>query len=555
MKKILSGLVCGIYVLSSIAYAQINKPVINSETGIYTVSGTSDIHNGYVSLVVTLPDKNISDITVDNISEIAVNVCEVQTDENGEWSGRFVLPSDAVCGRYTVYAGAGDVSDFYYANAEEIGTALEALQNASLDELCNTIYEYTVEKEILGLNLIGDYEIYTSDDAGRMLFSKAMGDFLKQYPSLAVKDATLAFEKALEVMRFVKGDADTVAQCLSNGLLAVEFEKEHQDSIAEMYCGLRTESTELAHIQKEIRISEALVMINSATKGKMTEILKNYNDVLSLDLGGEYSSLDKVEVNKGLISQNFSDLESLKKAFESSVAYVAEEADSNNRQPSGGGGGSGGRVTSNVSYAPPVQDVNSSTDKSKPKRDETKNSFSDIDAAPWAEQYITALSEKGVINGVGDGKFDPLGTVTREAFLKMLISGFDIKGGGVEAVFEDVDNKEWYAPYINSAVSIGITNGISDSVFGIGEPVTREQMAVMAVRMLEYLGLEVSQKELSFTDSDKISEYAKPLVSVAYGTGIISGMPDGSFAPQSHLNRAQAAKVIYEIMKVGGADV
>ena len=134
----------------------------------------------------------------------------------------------------------------------------------------------------------------------------------------------------------------------------------------------------------------------------------------------------------------------------------------------------------------------------------------------------------------------------------MLIGAFGIDAKAGETPFSDVDTNMWYAPYVSWAVENGIIYGIDENCFGVGTPLTREQMAAISVRMMEKFSVKLSEKELGFTDSEVISDYARDAVEKIYSAQIIHGMPDGSFMPRANLNRAQAAKVITLIMKVGG---
>ena len=84
-------------------------------------------------------------------------------------------------------------------------------------------------------------------------------------------------------------------------------------------------------------------------------------------------------------------------------------------------------------------------------------------------------------------------------------------------------------------------NGYSDSEFGPNDPITREQMAVMAVKAAQ---LGTSDATLSFADSAKVSAWASTAVATAYANKIIKGLPNGCFAPQDNATRAQAAVVI-----------
>ncbi len=177
--------------------------------------------------------------------------------------------------------------------------------------------------------------------------------------------------------------------------------------------------------------------------------------------------------------------------------------------------------------------------------------YVDLGDVIWARNAIVSLSNMGVLKGTGKDTFEPKRTVKREEFVKMLVAAFvdeDAKTNAAGA-FKDVDMSQWYAPYINTAVEKGIVNGISAERFGIGENISREDMATMAFRavMSTYASKENTAEK--FGDYGDISDYAKEAVNVMAEQGIINGS-DGKFMPKASATRAEAAKIIYEIYRV-----
>ena len=121
----------------------------------------------------------------------------------------------------------------------------------------------------------------------------------------------------------------------------------------------------------------------------------------------------------------------------------------------------------------------------------------------------------------------------------------------VTCSFSDVKSGTWYYQYIASAVQSDIVGGISDSEFGLGLNITREDTAVIAARILKRFSRYPSQtSEAGFVDSDNISPYAKESVEALNTMNIISGYEDDSFVPDGKLTRAQAAKIISMIIEL-----
>lgn len=98
---------------------------------------------------------------------------------------------------------------------------------------------------------------------------------------------------------------------------------------------------------------------------------------------------------------------------------------------------------------------------------------------------------------------------------------------------------------------MGLVNGYDDGRFGVGEQITRQDMAVMAYRAVGLAGKQLSEtaEAEAFRDNEEIDGYAAEAVDVLQRAGVISGMEDGSFAPTKTASRAQAAKIIVGILE------
>ncbi|MDO5043315.1 MAG: S-layer homology domain-containing protein [Slackia sp.] len=179
-------------------------------------------------------------------------------------------------------------------------------------------------------------------------------------------------------------------------------------------------------------------------------------------------------------------------------------------------------------------------------------SFPDVEGA-WYGSDGTAdfVGARGILTGVpqGDGTllFDGGAPTTRAMFVTMLHRA-ESKPLAPEAGFEDVDG-EWFAAAAAWGEATGVVNGYGDgSVFGGNDPVTREQMAVFAMRYAQHLGLDTSARaDLSgFADGAQASDYAAEALSWAVAEGVINGHADGSgrLDPRGGATRAETAAVV-----------
>ncbi|MEG1441826.1 MAG: S-layer homology domain-containing protein, partial [Oscillospiraceae bacterium] len=208
----------------------------------------------------------------------------------------------------------------------------------------------------------------------------------------------------------------------------------------------------------------------------------------------------------------------------------------------GGGSGGGGSSSSGGNSGGSVATPNTPTEVTPTE------AFSDVSKNFWAEKYITELALQNIVSGNGNGKFEPERSVNREEFLKMLLTALkiDVKKYA-NVAFGDVETSQWYYPYVAKAHELGIVNGISQDEFGIGMPISRQDMTVMTVKALTvaHKSFENVNEIMTFSDESQISDYAKESVSKLQQYGIVNGNENGEFNPLSNLTRAESAKIIY----------
>lgn len=210
----------------------------------------------------------------------------------------------------------------------------------------------------------------------------------------------------------------------------------------------------------------------------------------------------------------------------------------------GGGNGSGGNGGSKSSGIFNGFVTDSSGDAQTP---ETVTGFSDLSNHEWARTAIENLAKKGIINGRGNGEFDPDAKVTREEFITMLVKAMGETSFTESCSFSDVKSDAWYFKYICTAAEKGIISGYTDGSFGVGKAITREEMCVMVKRASSVYGKYYSENNptAAFADSGDIAGYAQDAVMSLARAGIVNGMGDHTFAPKANTSRAEAAVIVY----------
>ena len=116
--------------------------------------------------------------------------------------------------------------------------------------------------------------------------------------------------------------------------------------------------------------------------------------------------------------------------------------------------------------------------------------------------------------------------------------------------FADVPSEAWYYPYISRAFNSGIVNGISDTEFGVGKNITRQDMSVMIYNTIVFCKADVKTENVhkEFADYMQISDYAKEAVDKLVGMNLINGRENNNFAPLNNSTRAEAATLICRML-------
>ncbi len=162
----------------------------------------------------------------------------------------------------------------------------------------------------------------------------------------------------------------------------------------------------------------------------------------------------------------------------------------------------------------------------------------------WGRDFAEFCALRDLFRGVSENEFCPDGTMTRAMFITILYRLSASPAVTAKSGFADVSNDAWYADAVSWAKQSGVVEGYSEELFGPQNPVTREQMCVLLNRYLTLCGYTLSGDNTAvFTDEDAISDWALEAVRFGAKTGLVTGLPDGRFAPKEHATRAQNATV------------
>lgn len=169
--------------------------------------------------------------------------------------------------------------------------------------------------------------------------------------------------------------------------------------------------------------------------------------------------------------------------------------------------------------------------------------FVDVNSGAWYYDAVSFVYNKGIMNGVTSTTFEPNSTITRGMVVTMLwrMAGEPYVSGGS---FSDVASGRYYSTAVAWAAKNGIVDGYSSTVFGVNDPVTREQFATILYRYAKYMGYSATGSSLTgYYDANSVSSWARDAMGWAVKNGIITGSGNSRLNPTGTASRAEVAQM------------
>ena len=518
---------------TSATVPQGEEGICQSENGSMTLIAKDKKADSEYTVAVTAKGKAYGDD--------AVYADQLISDAEGTAAIAFNMSS--VSGDYTAIItdsdGVAEEFDFAYVNPAEFAQTAEKLDGATSAKEYEDIIK--VDYQSLGIS----EKLFESVDltqTAELLYNKVQDEKITLAETLWSDGVELA-KKSFIIGAVANGSVDNLFVYSDELNLkedknwewyTKEYVKENvQKAITTRQTGNYTTEDEF---YEKLTESYVLSVVKSPDGvGNLKEVVQNFAD----EIGIKETSKDSTY--RALVGIDFDTYKDLKDKFnELEKAGITSK-------PSGGGGGGGGSRGGSLSkeYATEMKPET----VTEPIE---KDIFEDIEDFGWAKQSIVYLAEKRIVTGKTKTEFCPDDSVTREEFAAMLVRAFAENAETAKVSFTDTEDGAWYIEYLGKAVQTGIIKGYDDGRFGIGETITRQDMAVMLNRAAEYAGvvLEAETGGETFSDDKEIADYAKEAVYALKKAGIINGVTVDSYAPLQSANRAQAAKVIFGLLNI-----
>lgn len=523
----------------------ISSVSVDPESGLVSLSGQiPQIDKATeLSLVVLNPGKTYIDLestTDGNFAEYINHFAQVKTNEDGTWNYSFVLSGKV--GIYNVVLNYRKGTNLltaekyiYFVTKAAVEEAVKELNFAEdtdsvLEVLEKNADVYGIDKsEITPLN--DETKKYTAN----YLISK------KPFSADELEKLRVAFNESVAVGKLQAAtDGDTFSKLLEENAVVygIKDENLYKDFYAKLSSkGKSTLFARCSDIKNEKSLSGIKNILLDNIILTCVENSESWTGIHSLLIEGaprmslfdaeKYKSLSSTSaIDKIITGKRYETLDVLSKTLNTALKNGGQQVPGS-RPSTGSSGGSGG-----------VPAFNTEKEEDFP--------FDDMENAVWAKEAVKNLYEKGIVSGKGSKKFAPADSLTREEFAKIVCTALRLEGTGNSA-FSDVNGSAWYARYVEAAYENGLIMGKNDGSFGVGETISRQDVCVILYRA--YKSNLNGSKELDFADAEDISDYAKEGVSALYGSDIVGGIGNSMFAPLRGITRAEAAKIIYGIIK------
>ncbi len=174
------------------------------------------------------------------------------------------------------------------------------------------------------------------------------------------------------------------------------------------------------------------------------------------------------------------------------------------------------------------------------------NNFSDANNH-WAKDSIEKVVTLGYMKGLGDNRFGTKKNVSREELAAIVVRLAGDPSTSTSLKFNDTDGR-WSEQVILKSVASDFMVPIDSNSFAPAQNATREEVARAVQRSLRHRGVQLPTTPKNFSDIAN-SPYQSEIQNVA-SLNIMSGYPDGTFAPRKSITRAELASIIVRANEV-----
>ncbi|MBR3637791.1 MAG: S-layer homology domain-containing protein [Lachnospiraceae bacterium] len=345
--------------------------------------------------------------------------------------------------------------------------------------------------------------------------------------------------------------------CYNNELKNLDVNR--NTKLEDLRCSSNQLSTLNLNNNTELRVlrcdSNQLTGLDLKRNSKLSSLYCESNPLETLDLRHNKNLVKAYCANENCIV-NISKLDTLVYAFQNGTQYsdgegkkVAYYKDPEIKDPEYNGHYFGYHTSSQI-----ITDG----------KDSVLYAFNDVPNSAWFVDAVQYAYDSNIMNGKSETTFAPNAALKREEFTQILYSHKGKPAVSIENPFADVENGKWYTESILWAKENGIASGkgkdaSGKEIFGLGQKISREELALMLYRYAQLQKYDLSSTPGAadgFADSSKVSPWSKEALEWAITQGIISGKgaksaPKSEYRidPQGNATRAECATMVMKLFE------
>lgn len=167
----------------------------------------------------------------------------------------------------------------------------------------------------------------------------------------------------------------------------------------------------------------------------------------------------------------------------------------------------------------------------------------------WAQESVATAKKIGILPTSLQRKYNQ--PITRREFCELAVNYFErASAAPITALADFVDTD---SEAVRKMGGLGIVGGIGDGKFAPDDYITREQAAVILVKLAEKLGGTIAECDPTFSDNASTSSWAFKQVGKIQAAGIMGGTGNNNFSPKAHYTREQSVLTILKLQQVQSA--
>ena len=168
--------------------------------------------------------------------------------------------------------------------------------------------------------------------------------------------------------------------------------------------------------------------------------------------------------------------------------------------------------------------------------------------SPWAVEEVARAIELGLVPQNLQSNYTQ--ATTRAEFAALVVTLYETVTGREIAIDRSIAFSDTTDINVHKAATIGVVTGVGDNRFAPDSSLTREQAAVMLARLAYAIGQPFPESAPTFADNADVSYWAIDAVGRVQAAGIMGGVGDNRFAPRGDYTREQSIVTILRLFDI-----